>query len=153
MAGERPLELDDDMRDAIGSAFESRNVVTVAYNGNDGWPHVSRRGSTQVFGPQQLAMWIRKRDDGLAKAIETRPQLTLFYIDLVERGVVYTFYGLGRLSTDRDVIDRVWAATPEREQAQDPDRKGIVVLVDLERIVAQSRKPDRNFVMERNTSE
>jgi hypothetical protein len=36
------------------------------------------------------------------------------------------------------VTDRVRAATPEREQAQDPERKGIVVLIDLERIVAQS---------------
>jgi hypothetical protein len=149
MATVIPLELDGDMRDAIGTAFESRNVVTVAYNGDDGWPHVSRRGSTQVFGPQQLAIWVRKRDDGLAKAVETRPQVTLFYLDLVERGVVYTFYGRGWVSTDPAVNDQVWAATPEREQAQDPERKGVALVVDLDRIVAQSRQPDRNFVMER----
>jgi hypothetical protein len=149
MATVIPLELDGDMRDAIGTAFESRNVVTVAYNGEDGWPHVSRRGSTQVFGPQQLAIWVRKRDDGLAKAVETRPQVTLFYLDLVERGVVYTFYGRGWVSTDPAVNDQVWTATPEREQAQDPERKGVALVVDLDRIVAQSRQPDRNFVMER----
>ena len=114
MATVIPLELDDDMKDAIGTAFESRNVVTVAYIGDDGWPHVSRRGSTQVFGPQQLAIWVRKRNDGLAKAVETRPQVTLFYLDLVGRGVVYTLYGHGRMSTDPAVNDQVWAATPER---------------------------------------
>ena len=43
MAGETlPLELDDEIREAIASAFDSGNIVTVAYNGDDGWPHVSR---------------------------------------------------------------------------------------------------------------
>ena len=59
----------DDMREAIGSAFDSLNFVTVAYNGDEGWPHVSRRGSTQVYGPQEIAIWVRKREDGLAKAV------------------------------------------------------------------------------------
>ena len=89
----RPLALDDEIRAAIGGAFDSLNFVTVAYNGDDGWPHVSRRGSTHVYGPQQIAIWVRKREDGLAKAVDTRPEVTLFYVDLVERGVAYTFYG------------------------------------------------------------
>jgi hypothetical protein len=147
-----PLELDDEIRDAIGSAFDSGNFVTVAYNGEDGWPHVSRRGSTQVFGPQQLAIWVRKRADGLAKATESRPQITLFYLDLVERGVAYTFYGLGRVSADPGVNDRVWDSTPEPEKAQDPERNGIALIVELERVVAQGHRPERNFVMERSAS-
>jgi hypothetical protein len=147
-----PLELDDEIKDAIETAFDSGNYVTVAYNGDDGWPHVSRRGSTQVFGPQQLAIWVRKRDDGLAKAVDTRPAMTLFYLDMAERGVVYTFYGRGHLSADPEVNDRVWENTPERERAQDPERKGIALVVDLERIVAQGIKPERNFVMERSVT-
>ena len=122
-----PLELDDQIRDAIATASDTGNHVTVAYNGQDGWPHVSRRGSTQVFGPQQLAIWVRKRDDGLAKAVDTRPEVTLFYLDLVERGVVYTFYGRGRVSADPAVNDRVWTHTPEREKDQDAERSGIAL--------------------------
>jgi hypothetical protein len=143
-----PLEIDDAMKDAIGTAFESRNPLTVAYNGEEGWPHLSRRGSTQVFGPQQLALWIRKRDEGLAAALGSRPEVTLYFLDLAERGVVYTFYGRGRVSTAPADGDRVWAATPERERAQDPDRNGVAVIVDLVRIVAQGIKPELNFVME-----
>ena len=86
-----PLELNDAIKEAIGTAFESLNFVTVAYNGDDGWPHASRRGSTQVFGPQHMAIWVRKRDDGLARAVETRPEVTLFYVDVIERGAAYTF--------------------------------------------------------------
>lgn len=145
-----PLELDDQIKDAIGSASDSGNHVTVAYGGDDGWPHVSRRGSTQVFGPQQLAIWVRKRDDGLATAVRARPEITLFYLDMVQRGVVYTFYGRGRVSADPDENDRVWEHTPEVEKAQDPERQGIAMIIDLERVVAQGMKPDRNFVMERS---
>lgn len=147
-----PLELDDEITDAMATALDSGNVVTVAYIGDDGWPHVSLRGSTQVFGPQQLAIWVRKRDDGLAKVVGTRPEVTLFYMGMAERGVMYTFYGRGRVSEDPDVNDRVWQHTPEREQARDPERKGIALIVDLERVVARGRKPERNFVMERSAT-
>ena len=153
MTGEtRLLELDDEIREAIASAFDSGNIVTVAYNGDDGWPHVSRRGSTQVYGPQQLAVWVRKRDDGLAKAMRDRPEVTLFYVDLAERFVVYTFYGRGMVSDDPSVNDQVWAATPQGEQAQDPDRRGVALIIELERVVAQGIRPERNFTMERATA-
>ena len=86
-----------------------------------------------MFGPQQLAIWVRKRDDGLAQAMGARPEITLFYVDLVERGVVDTFYGRGIVSDDPAVNDQVWAATPQREQAHDPDRRGVALIVELER--------------------
>ena len=78
-----------------------------------------------------------------------RPEITLFYVDLVERGVVYTFYGRGIVSHDADVTDQVWTATPQREQAQDPDRRGVALIVELQRVVAQGIRPERNFVMAR----
>jgi hypothetical protein len=131
----RPLALDDEIRAAIGGAFDSLNC-----------------GSTHVYGPQQVAIWVRKREDGLAKAVETRPEVTLFYVDLVERGVAYTFYGRGRVTDDPEVADRVFAAAPEGEQAQDPERAGIPLIIDLERVVAQGRRPEQNFVMERSAT-
>jgi hypothetical protein len=145
----RPLEFDDQIRDAIASALESGNVLTVAYNGDDGWPHVSRRGSTHVYGPQQLAIWVRKRGEGLAKAIEQRPQITLFYVDLLERHVAYTFYGRGRVSSDSEESDRVWAGTHQIEKDQDPERNGVPLIIDVERLVAQGMRPEDNFVMQR----
>ena len=102
-----------------------------------------------MLGPQQLAIWVRKREDGLAKAMGAWPEITLFYVDLAERGVVYTFYGRGMVSGDSAVTDQVWAATPEREQAQDPERRGVALLVELERVVAQGIRPERAIVMMR----
>ena len=92
---------------------------------------------------------MRRRDDGLAKAVCDRPEVTLFYVDLAERGVVYTFYGRGIVSDDPDMNDQVWAATPQREQAQDPDRRGVALIIELERVVAQGIRPERSFTMVR----
>jgi Pyridoxamine 5'-phosphate oxidase len=149
MSDTRPIALDDEIRDAIASAFTSGNFVTVAYVDADGWAHVSRRGTTQVLDDTSLAIWARKPNEGLAASILERPQVTLFYLDLAERGVAYTFYGRARVADDPDTAERVWNGSPELERQQDPDRGGVAIVVDLERVVAQSRKPDRNFVMQR----
>jgi len=60
---------------------------------------------------------------------------------------VYTFYGRAHVSFDPEINDRVWQHTPEREQAQDPERNGIALIVELVRVVAQGRAPENNFVM------
>jgi predicted pyridoxine 5'-phosphate oxidase superfamily flavin-nucleotide-binding protein len=149
MSDTRPLAFDDEIRDAIASAFATGNFVTVAYVDADGWAHVSRRGTTQVLDDTTLALWARKRNDGLAVSILERPQVTLFYLDLADRGVVYTFYGHARIADDPGTAERVWNGSPERERQQDPDRSGVPILIDVDRVVAQGRQPDRNFVLQR----
>jgi hypothetical protein len=150
MPDPRPLVLDDAIRDAIATAFPA-HVVTVAYNGDDGWPRVTSRGTVQVTGDQQMALWARKRDEGMAASMADRPQLTLFYSDLAERGVLYTFFGIGRISDDPAETARVYEGSPEREQAGDPERRGVAIIVDLRRVVAMSRHPELNFVLENPT--
>jgi len=141
----KQLEIDDDMKAAIGGAFQSGNFVTVGYVGDDGWPRLSRRGTVQVLGSQELALWARKRDEGLAKAIIARPELTLFYMDL-SKPQLYTFYGRGLVTDDENVKNTVYDNAPQREQAQDAERKGVPVIVELERIEAGGK---RSFVMQR----
>src|SRR5450755_2743053 len=49
------------------------------YVREDGSPSVSFRGSTQVFGPGELALWARKTDSGLASAVAKEPRVSLVY--------------------------------------------------------------------------
>ena len=139
------LQIDDDIKAAIGSAFQSGNFVTVGYVGDDGWPRLSRRGTVQVLDSQQVGLWARKSDAGLAPAISERPELTLLYVDL-SKPQLYSFYGRGRVADDEKLRDRVYAGAPQREQAQDPERKGAAVIIEVERIEAGGQ---RNFVMRR----
>ena len=141
------VQFNELIEDAVGTAFDEAQFITVAYTGDDGWPQVSRRGSTHVYGPGQIAIWVRKRDDGLAKAIERDSKVTLFYIDMAKRFQLLTFYGQAHVSNDQAVSDKVWENTPEREKAQDPEHKGIPLIIDVERVVAQGGKPEQNFVL------
>ena len=142
---DRQLRIDDDIKAAIGSAFQSGNYVTVGYVGDDGWPRLSRRGTVQVLGWQQLGLWARKRDTGLAQAIQARPQLTLLYADL-SQPQLYTFYGRGVVADEEKLRNKVYDEAPQREQAQDPERKGVAVVIEVDRIEAGGL---RNFLMER----
>ena len=94
------LHIDDDIKAAIGSAFQSGNFVTVGYVGDDGWPRLSRRGTVQVLDSQQVGLWARKPDTGLAPTISERPELTLLYVDL-SKPQLYSLYGRGASPTMR----------------------------------------------------
>jgi hypothetical protein len=143
------FSVDDEIREAIATAYEEGNTLTLAYVDAEGWAHLSKRGSTMLLDAQTLAVWARNPRDGLATSITHRPQVTLHYVDLAKRGVLYTFYGDAKVSLDPGVVDRVWHAMPEAERQQDPDRHGAPVTIDLRQVVAQSRQPDRNFTLRR----
>ena len=61
--------------------------MIVAYVDADGVPHVSPRGTVQVWSPDQLAMWIRDPNGGLLRAIASNPHLSCFYRDAQEHAL------------------------------------------------------------------
>ncbi len=75
-----PIALTDaGIPDAIATASERGRQVALAYVDDDGYPSVSFRGTAQVLGPDRLAIWARKRDEGLAAAIGARPEVGIVY--------------------------------------------------------------------------
>jgi hypothetical protein len=68
-----PLDLTGDIASAIDGAALRNATLAVAYVRDDGSPSVSFRGSTQVHGATELALWARKRDSGLASGSSTAP--------------------------------------------------------------------------------
>ena len=83
--------------------------------------------------------------------METRPEVTLLYLDVAERGVAYTFYGRGQVTDDPEVADRVFAAAPEGEQVPGSRAQGNPLIIDLERVVAQGRRPEQKTSSWRHT--
>jgi hypothetical protein len=140
------LELTDDIVAEVNGAYEAGRPVMIAYVDDEGYPHLSLRGTAQVFGPQQLAVWARNPDGGLPNAIGERPHVTLFYRN-PETRQTYVFYGRARLGTDDETKTHVYEHAPQREQEMDPDRLGVAVVVDLERVEGMS--PEGRFRMER----
>ena len=141
------IKITETMRAAVDGALINRTPITVAYVDKNGQPRLSLRGTTQVFSDDQLAIWIRNPEGGLLSAIENNPRLTLLYRDPATR-TTYQFYGRGRIDRSEETADQVYSSSPELERNMDPQRRGIAVVVDLDRV--EGRDASGALVMERS---
>ena len=126
-----PLKLTDAMVEAVNGALMNHTPVVVAYVDGGGRPHLSLRGSVQVFGPDQLAIWVRNPEGGLVSAIPNNGHLALFYRDPAKR-TTYQFHGRARVDASEAVRDHVYTHTAEPERNLDPERGGVAIVVDLD---------------------
>jgi hypothetical protein len=129
-----PLDLTGDIAAAIDGAALRNATLAVAYVRDDGSPSVSFRGSTQVHGPGELALWARKRDSGLATAIAERPRVSLVYYG-GPGGPGPLFLSIeGRARVAPELNDQVFEAMIEGERNLDPERGGVAVLIEVDTV-------------------
>jgi len=117
-------------RGMINSALANGTPIVVAYTGEDGSPQLSLRGSTVVYSPTQLAIWLRSAEGGLNRALATNPKISMLYRDSRTRSTL-VIKGTGRIEDDPAIRDEIFELTPEVEQMHDPDRNGAALIVDL----------------------
>jgi hypothetical protein len=132
-AGPRPepqKELPLVARGMINNALVNGTPIVVAYTGEDGSPQLSLRGSTQVYSPTQLAIWLRSAEGGLNRALATNPKLSLLYRDSRTRSTLI-IKGIGRIEDDQAIRDEIFELTPEVEQMHDPGRNGAALIIDI----------------------
>ena len=103
------IDLTGDIALAIDGAAERNSALVLGYVADDGTAALSFRGSTQVYSRDQLAIWVRKRDDGLIPAIEQRPQVSLIYYSPDTPGSVYLSIK-GRAKLAPEIMTRSTAA-------------------------------------------
>lgn len=129
-----PVNLTGEITAAIDGAALRGHPLAVAYVRDDGGPSVSFRGGTYVRGATQIAIWVRKRDSGLAAAIVDRPRVSLVFFEIDGPGARYlAIEGRARLAPEFD--QEVYGAIVEPERQQDPERQGVAVVVDVESVV------------------
>jgi hypothetical protein len=128
-----PIALTDEIRDAVNGALANGTPVVVAYVDERGQPRLSFRGSTQVLSDDRLALWVRNPEGGLLRALGTNPRMTLLYRSPQPR-MLLTFEGRGRVDPTEATRQRVYAGAPEPERTADPERKGVAVIIDLDRV-------------------
>jgi hypothetical protein len=131
------VHLSAEIASAVDGAAAMGNPIAVAYVDGASRPHLSLRGTVHVYGDDQLAFWARSR--GLPDGVNLNPNIALLYQDLAHR-TFYVFNGRARVVTDQAVRDLVFDNTSEREQAQDPERAGSAVIVEVDSV--QGRGPD-----------
>lgn len=143
----QPLKLGEEVAAALSGALANGTPVVVAYTDAEGQPHISLRGTVQVFSDNQLAIWIRNPEGGLLRAIPENPKLALFYRDSKTR-TSYQFYGRAHAESDPAVRERVYANSPEQERNLDPQQGGVAVVVDVDRL--EGRQAGSALVMDRS---
>ncbi len=126
-----PIDLRGSVQEALDGAVLRGHQPALAYVREDGSPAATFRGSTHVHSPTELAIWVRKRDDGFAKAIEKEPRVSLVYADFGGPGVPYVSID-GRATTRPELNDEVYAAIVEPERQQDPEKKGVAVVIEVD---------------------
>ncbi len=118
------------VRSLIDNALHNGTPMFLSYVNEEDEPVLSMRGSTRVFGPTQLSIWLRNRDGGLAKAVRRNPKVALLYRDSKFRTTL-NVRGRARMTLDEDVCDRVYTFSPEAEQRHDPERAGAALIIDV----------------------
>lgn len=128
-----PVNLTGEIAAAIDGAVLRGHPLAVSFVRDDGSPSVSFRGGAYVRSPNQLAIWVRKRDSGLATAIVQRPRVSLVFLEPDGPGARYlAIEGRARVAPELD--QEVYDAIVDRERQQDAERQGVAVLVDVDSI-------------------
>jgi hypothetical protein len=140
------IQLGNEVRDRLARALEDGCPVIAASVDGDGRPHLSFFGTTQVYGPDQLALWVRNPDAPFLQRLAGNDRIAFVYRHGPDR-VTYQFHGRGRPVTDEDVRVRVYEQSPEVERSMDRDRLGVAVLVDLDEV--RGRQQGESFEMSR----
>jgi hypothetical protein len=126
------LDLTGDIAEALNGAATRHHPVVLGYIAPNGNPALSFRGSAQVLGPEQLAVWSRKRDEGLAVEIAEKPDVSLLYYGGPDSPGPRLLSIRGRARVDPSVNDVVYENMIEPERTHDPDKAGVAVVIDVD---------------------
>jgi hypothetical protein len=129
-----PIDLTGEIAAAIDGAALRGATLALAYVRDDLSPAISFRGSTQVHGPTELALWARKPDSGLVTAISERPRVSLVYYGGPD-GPGAMFLSIeGRAHVAPEVNDQVWDTMIDGERQLDPERNGVAVVIEVDSV-------------------
>jgi general stress protein 26 len=115
----------------INSALAEARPVAVSYVDSEGRPHLSLRGSVQVYSPDQLSIWVRHAEGGIVEQIAKNAHVALLYRNSDTKST-YTFMGRARVDEDEAVRKTVYDNSPEPERNHDPEMHGAAVIIDLD---------------------
>jgi len=140
------VDFSEAMAGAINGALANGTPILMAYVDAEGRPHMSPRGSTQVFSSDRMAVWVRNPEGGLLAAIPANPHVSFFYRDPASR-TSYQVQGRARVDDSPAVRDQVYANSPEVERNLDAQRRGVAVVVDVDKV--EGRDASGPVLMER----
>lgn len=132
------MKIPSTLRDLVNSALADGVPCLVGTASPDGWPQISPKGSVLVLDDRTLAYWERVRRTAKAN-LAVNPRVVVWYrnpakADALPRGAAVRFYGTAALHESGPIRDQVWAQVVPAERDRDPERKGLAVVIQIERV-------------------
>ena len=127
------LVLPDEVRDRVNGALDEGFPMSMVAVGADSQPVVSFRGSTQTFGDDALAVWVRGEPSSTLAAIAQNPSVALIYTNMPARKF-FIFRGQAAITTEASEREQIWDGQHPLEQSRDPERTGTAVVVRLDSV-------------------
>jgi len=124
--------LTPEIKELVNNGLTSGHPLLLAAVSAQNKPILSYRGSIQVYSDGQLGVWIRKTTGSTIEAIKSNPNIAMMYRSSTTP--LLQFIGTARITTDEAERNRVFENAPEREQKSDLERKGLAVIIDLEKV-------------------
>ncbi len=127
------MQLPEDVKDRVNNALSEGFPLALTAVSVDCQPVVSFRGSTQTFGDDALAIWVRGTPSGTLDAIALNPHVAMTYTNMPARKF-FIFRGRARVTDDPADRDAIWEGQHPLEQGRDPERSGVAVVIDLDQV-------------------
>jgi predicted pyridoxine 5'-phosphate oxidase superfamily flavin-nucleotide-binding protein len=127
------IKLTDQMRELIDPALAKGTPCLVATASKDGIPNIGYKGSVMVFDDESLAYWERTRQ-GTLHNVEENPNVMILFRDPVSRAG-WRFLGKATVYKEGPLREQVMARTVPAELERDPERKGVAVIVKVDKVL------------------
>lgn len=126
------LRLTPELTDLVNGALSSDNPLVLAVVNEQGHPRLSFRGSVQVLDEERLGLWVRNGQGETLTSIKRNPNVALMYRSSTTPMI--QFFGRARIAEDPSEREKVYNSAPERERNSDPQKKGVAIVIDLDKI-------------------
>jgi len=112
----------------------------------DGDPQISPKGSVARYDGHTLSYWERSNRSAVAH-IKENPRVVVYFRNAGRAsempdypGAALRFHGKARIADGPGEREKVWDLTIPAEQERDKEKKGVGVLIDVERVELLSGK-------------
>jgi hypothetical protein len=137
------INMTDQMRELLDAALADGTPCLLGTATKGGDPQISPKGSVAVFDEKTLSYWERSKRSAMAHLGEN-PRVVVFYRNAKRApempqyaGGALRFHGSARVIDSgpvREQREQVWERTIKAEQDRDPEKKGVGVLIDVDKI-------------------
>ncbi len=130
------INLTDEMSKLVDNAYANGCPCIVATASASGDPDIGYKGSVMVFDSKSLAYWERTKRQHL-KNLTENPRIIVLFRDLKAK-VNWRFHGSVTIHEGGPVWEQVMSRTIKPELEKDPERKGLAVIIDVDKVTTMS---------------